>query len=149
MNLDLRLYPSENVGYISDGGFKMGIDNDVSFDRPDYGFIFKSYKGGHVSKSEQLTSSDLKEIDDKYKNIQNLVVQCHSCKALMEHSPSLGISDIDDGFYRCPICGKLLKESTLYNQLDKENERWMRDYSDIDDSYLGYDEDDDSWLEDL
>lgn len=145
MNLDLRLYPSENIGYINSGGFKMGIDNDMSFDRPNYGFMFKSYKGGHVSKSEQLTSSDLSEIDDKHKNIQNLVVQCHSCRALMEHAPG---TDINSGFYRCPVCGKILKETTLYNQLDKENERWAFD-NDIDRSYSDYDEDDDSWIENL
>lgn len=147
MCLELHNTIANNIHSYERGGFEMGIDYDISIepDRPDNGFLFKSYKGGHVSNSKMLTYDDLLQIDTRHMNSQNLVAECEQCGALMNyvnHNPE----DIDSGWYICPVCGKRLREMTLYTQLDKENERWLRAYPECNEDYV---EDDSAWLEDL
>ncbi len=116
----------------------MNIDSNF-LDRTGFRFV---YSKRHLSKSELIFSKDLDSIGDDKKDDENMVVLCKSCGEYMTYNNR---DSIFTSFYKCPVCGIGVKESTLYKRLDDENKSFMDEYEDI----YGSDEDDDEGMPDI
>ena len=112
----------------------------------DFGYGFGHKKNSRLSKSFNLDILDLVQLAAAYPdsgNNQNLFVHCDDCDTYMTFVE--GTSGDLSGYYVCPICGSKVKESTPYHQLERENEKYLKDneldgYGDDDDydEYYGY-----------
>lgn len=88
-----------------------------------YGFKFV-YNWGKVGKSKVMSRSEVEDLPDSKSNGDDtpLFVKCKSCNEFM---------DYDDGWFECERCGSRVKERTLFNQLDCENELDDSEWEDI------------------
>ncbi len=100
---------------------------DIYASYQESGFKFV-YSKRHLSKSKMIFKKELDEIDAAKKNDDLMVVWCKNCKTYMDHGRG---ATIFDGFYRCPVCGAKVRESTTYRQLEKENTIFAEKYCDI------------------
>ena len=109
-----------------------------------YGFIY--YPSNHrLSHSYDVEEGGVLLLKADYpgsNNEDNIFVCCDNCKTQMEF-----IKDISDplkNHWVCQHCGAKVKESSVFNQLQRENEKYLKDnglngYNDDDyDEYYGY-----------
>jgi len=94
----------------------------------DYGFGFFHKKNRRISKSFELDILDLVQLAATYPdsgNDQNLFVFCEDCKCYMTYVKET--KDDLSGYYVCLDCNSRVREKTLYNQLGRENEKYLKD----------------------
>lgn len=96
------------------------------------GFRF-NYKNGNLSKSQPLYLDDINEIDECKGNEDEvpLFVFCRSCDIFMDYDGAKN-GLIFDSWWKCPGCGKRVKEATVYNKLEKENDAFLHLFDDED-----------------
>ena len=103
------------------------------------GFMFP-YKNRRIGKSFLLDIYTVERLDRKNgvrHNDDNLFIFCVQCSVYMEFKH--GIKNNLDGMYRCPKCGRRVRELTPYNQLERENKAFYISDSDTDDEWDDYD----------
>lgn len=88
-----------------------------------YAFEFK-YNKGRLSKSKCISKNELESIPAIKINIDSTptVVKCGTCNEYMDYEESKEYGLV--GKWICPVCGKWVKETTVYNQFEKENQEW-------------------------
>ena len=91
----------------------------------DFGFEF-NYGSGHLGNSKSMSSEDMSKLEASKRNKHDvpLFVKCRSCGTYMDFQEGSGT--MLDGWYICPSCKTRVKEITLYNKLDKENNEWLK-----------------------
>ncbi len=81
------------------------------------GFRFTSYDHG-LGHSAVLSGDDEMDIPDDYKNPDKLVIWCHNCCCYMVFCES---DERLEGYWRCPECGKTIKEMTAYRRISQDD----------------------------
>lgn len=98
------------------------------------GFEFNYYK--RISKSKPIFKDAIDILDSSKSNHDEipLFVNCKRCGTYMDYQ----ISNSGTGWWKCPSCGARVKESTVYNQINRENDAYLDEmdfsYSDIPES---------------
>ena len=116
-----------------------------NIDMAGFGFIY--YPRNHkVSHSHILDLGRVLLLKTDYPGSNNdvdMFVYCNDCKTQMEFVRD--ISDPLKNHWVCQYCGSKVKESSVTNQLERENEQYLKDeeldgYGDDDDydEYYGY-----------
>jgi hypothetical protein len=90
------------------------------------GYAFTYGHGRRISHSTPVSWTWLNEntrIGNRGPGEYAMVVLCRDCNTLMEYEFGHDGADLA-GRYFCPRCGLGLRESTLYNQLERENDQF-------------------------
>ncbi len=85
----------------------------------DQGYSF-NYKNKRIGKSQYLEDTDFSDFSGSAMNDDGIVIFCESCGQYMNYYPTDNYFQCD-GKYICPSCGTVVRESTPYNQLDRES----------------------------
>ena len=95
------------------------------------GFVFNYNK--RIGRSKPIFEDEINGIDFSKRNDTEipLFVNCKKCNSFMDYQP--GESGIFDSWWKCPICGTKVRESTVFNQIDRENEEFLNDIFSDDD----------------
>ena len=106
--------------------------DDIYGQYAESGFEF-NYSSKRIGKSKPIFKDVIDTIDATKSNNSDipLFVNCKKCGTYMDYQA--GDSGMFSSWYKCPVCGSRVKESTVYSQLDRENEQYL-------DSF-GYDND--------
>ena len=92
------------------------------------GFMFNCTRH-HLSRSIPLTATEVGELPAWCGNSDQLFIKCKPCDMLMIFTGES--TELLDGKWACPNCGRIVREETPYNELDKENhafeERWLNE----------------------
>lgn len=94
-----------------------GEDNDI------IGFEF-NYGGGRIGKSKPLYESDVAERSFGNANSELMFVRCSKCGKYMDFDEGVNMFD---SYWRCSECSTRVRESTAYNQLERENDKFLKD----------------------
>lgn len=91
------------------------------FDSSGFEFIRKNK---HLGNSRIIFQDELSKIEASKTNNDDLpmLIYCDDCGCCMDYNILEGK---DVGVYICPVCKGTVKELTLYNKLDRENERYL------------------------
>lgn len=105
------------------GIFNNDIDDEFEevFGRfKDSGFEF-DYNNRKLGKSRPIFKDQIDKLESTKHNNDNipLFINCKACGTYMDFEE--GPTDNLDGWYTCPVCGKRVKELTVYSQLNREN----------------------------
>lgn len=84
------------------------------------GFVYKNHK---LSHSRVMTSDEMDGIRLDCANTEMMYVLCGKCNEWMTHEIA--------GYYICSVCGTRVKESTAYRQLERENDKYMKEVEEI------------------
>lgn len=108
--------------------------NKIYEQNGDFGFEFR-YKNGSLGKVKNIYPNQIRKIETSKHNEDEviMVVKCGECNIYMDFIHS--IRGPLTGKWICPNCGTHVRESTVYNKLDKMNESFQliddNDYDDI------------------
>ena len=99
----------------------------------EYEKLYKQYKhsgfefgyGTRIGKSKVIFEDVIKRNHDDIP----LFVKCNKCNEYMDFHQ--GQTDILDGKWICPVCGKSVRERTVYGQLERENVNDNNEYEEI------------------
>lgn len=107
----------------------------------EYEEIYEQHKGSgfefyynpasrYLSVSKEISKSEVDAIDLKCRNNDDipLIVRCKRCNQYMQFQE--GVKDELDGKWVCQACGAKVNEITIYNQLERENEKFLSDFLD-------------------
>lgn len=94
---------------------------DEIYDYSNCGFLF--YYNKRISKSIPISKEDMRRISIGKGNGDKLFVVCRPCDTFMDFTE--GPHDLE-GWWVCPCCGARMKERTAYQQLDRENDEFLK-----------------------
>ena len=98
-------------------------DFDEIYDKyADCGFLFY-FDGDEVGESNILTRDDMKRISVGKGNGDKLFVVCEPCDTFMDFEAGRNVLE---GRWVCPCCGAQMEERLAYEQLDNENEEFLK-----------------------
>ena len=89
-----------------------------------FGFLFE-YGGGRLGRAEPIEEALPAEIFLSYGNDDNILIRCKKCGGYMEY---VGVTDITDSYWLCGRCGLKLREEAAYNELERENKKFIDDF---------------------
>ena len=101
---------------------------EIYEERPKFGYLFYS-KNGSLSKPYDLDEFDILEMEEGKGNSQNIFIRCDPCGTCMDFIES---EVIMKGIWKCPICGRKVREATPYNKLEQMNEKFIRETNEDD-----------------
>lgn len=92
--------------------------NDIYEQYANSGFKF-DYNNRRLSRSKVIFEEELKLVPMTKRNDDDvpLLVNCKPCGIYM---------DFVNGHWVCPKCKLKVREMTIYNQLERENEKYLR-----------------------
>ena len=92
------------------------------------GFLFR-YNNGRLNQPSSLSKKEISEIPVAG-NSDHIYIRCGNCDEYMIFSP--GATGVLDGKWRCPVCGKTVREETPYTKLEKINREFESKFFDDD-----------------
>ena len=101
--------------------------NDIFDPAQVTGFEF-TYGSRHLGKSKPISQSEMGRIEPTKCGNQDdvpLYVRCRKCGAYMDFTN--GPTGMMDGKWICPTCGVGVRERSVFNQLERENEEFLND----------------------
>ena len=91
---------------------------NTAYNNDPVGFMF-NYNNGRLSQPVALSKKEISAIPSAAGNSDSIYIRCKGCDKYMEFIA--GPANMLDGKWRCPECGKTVREETPYNRLDKIN----------------------------
>ena len=93
--------------------------------REDYNNIYgvkfvMDYNNGHLNNAKEISEVP----NDATGNDDGMYIFCKKCNCYMNYQKLNG--SVISGLYVCPVCDKKVREETVYNKLNRQNNSWLK-----------------------